>query len=932
MKKFVIVPLGICLFFIILSGFYLYRKYLVQVEAQKELMLWQASGTKTKFDVFNLRVSELPYIVMPFVGEKSMTEKDFINLNLYPGNMKRLEQFYLNNSHFIKGIYVNDTFGEVFDFYYDKDNNEFIKSTYKSRAINVLRSEIGVEIDKNSFFMILPIYHGNDLAGNAQVSIDVVSLFQEMFTPYLSKGDEWTTLVLDEETLYTLPLENEWKMTHEEGVVQGILLRNAGFLSGWIKNAKSSYRVVTYYESLKIPEYSLGIAFSGNISPFVSSYLWTFAFIFIFLVAVTVIALHTFHRMTVQNKDTIKKKEKEIQVLRTINQNIPVGLIVRRDNSFFAANDCLFALLEGYISATDIGRNMEELGFPTGFFKEHDQDESKEWDLCTFEKNGRELCLGRRQINMHMDGVKYSLDAFWDITELEQRIRSEITKSELLSRVSADVKKTLNNIRNAITLLEQQYPGEQHFEYINNLTGELSGFIDDVRDYADIEAGRIVLDEIPFNLIEEIKKVTDQYTLTAQQKGIELQTHVPSSINRNVVGDPQRFRQVLNELLSNALKFTNEGTIRVSIETKELHGRKTLVNCSVEDSGQGMSRQQLKDLFLLDLNAKDGQSIGLGVIIARKLVVMMGGNLRATSPSPISTNPEYPGTQFLFSINCYSDQPYYEKKLDFSSIVSYSQVNVLLIASESSQMLYLVNFMKSKKLHLDIYVYNQDSSDLLINKLIIDKGRYQMVIIAATTSEMTFAIADQIYQYNLTNDCLFVLTDTYCPRGHYRKAKAMNMDYYTTMSDDLSIYELILKTHFPNLSDRKDILIAPDLESKKLQILIGEDNELSQTVAKLIFKKIGLEVDLAQNALQLFKQLNEKTYDVIFIDLKFPPTDGFEVTEIIRQKGFKMPIIAMTSTLTKENIKHIADSGINEHVPKPLNPENVKNVLLKWFA
>jgi CheY-like chemotaxis protein len=78
--------------------------------------------------------------------------------------------------------------------------------------------------------------------------------------------------------------------------------------------------------------------------------------------------------------------------------------------------------------------------------------------------------------------------------------------------------------------------------------------------------------------------------------------------------------------------------------------------------------------------------------------------------------------------------------------------------------------------------------------------------------------------------------------------------------------------------------------------------------------------------------LNEKVYDVIFIDLKLPPTDGFEITEIIRKKGFKMPIIVMTSTLTKENLKLIADSGMNEHVPKPLNPDGIKNVLLKWFA
>ena len=527
MKKYVTIPLGICLFFMVVSGFFLYRKYLAQVETQKELMVWYVSDTKTRLEVINNRIKELPYIVMPIVGEKGMAEKDV--LNLYAGNIAQLEQFYTNNHSYIKGISVYDVFGDVFNLFYDKKNETFIPDIYKPRSISVLRSETGMLVDNNSFSMILPVYHGNTLAGNVIVNIDAMLLFQELFKPYLTKNDVWPTFVLDEEIL-TLPFEGEWMISHDKDVIQGIMNRTSGFFSGWIKGPESSARIVTYYESLMVPEHYLGMAFSGDISSFVFSSLWAFAVIFVILAAMTVVVSYAFHRITVHNKEAIHAKDQEIRLLRSISQNLPVGIIVSKDNTFYAGNDCLFALLDGYISTNDIGRNMEEMNFPPKFFQQPEHEEFQDWYLCTFEKNGHELCLGRRRMNMYLEGVEYAIDAFWDITDLRHRVRSEMTKSELLSRVSADVKKTLSSTRDAVALLLQQYPSEQHIGYIHEITDDLSGLIDDVQDYADIEAGFVVLDEEPFNLVEEVKKVTDMYQAEVQRKGIELQAHVASSI------------------------------------------------------------------------------------------------------------------------------------------------------------------------------------------------------------------------------------------------------------------------------------------------------------------------------------------------------------------------------------------------------------------
>ena len=925
MKKHIVIPFGICLLLIVLSALFLYWRYRVQVEAKKELMVKYVSETKMKLDIIALRVRELPYIVKPIIGERGMMDSDIERK--YAEEISLLERFYIGNNYFIKGISIYDRHGDVFNLYRDK-TGEFIHDIYRPRFISVLRSVPGVIAENSSLSIVNPVYQGIDLAGNVAVNLDLEPLQQELFKSYLETGNIWPTTILNAETTQTFPSEKEWVLSHEKNISWGVWEGKSGFFQGRIKGAESSAQVVTYYESLMIPEQSLGIAFSYNISPFIVSSFLTFAVFVVFLVSLALAVSFIMNRMIVQHSDTLNEKDQEIKLLQLLFSCAPVGIMVNRNNSLYTANNYFFTLLNEYLSLKDIGKSLEELNFPPCFFQQREQ-EFEGWGLYRFERNGREVCLGQRQMSMELRGNHYLIDTFWDVTEMEQlwkdSIHSEITKSELLRRVSAEVIKTLGNIENVTALLKEKHPEETHIEDINTITAGFSILIDEVRDYANIEAGRIVLDEIPFNLVEEIKKVTDAFHPEIQRKGIELNTHVASSAIRNIVSDPLRFRQILTELLNNAIKFTSKGSVRISLETTELQHRKVLIKCSVEDTGQGVLREKLKKLFLFDLRAKEEtEPIGLGIIITKKLVNMMGGSLRASSPSPISTDPLTPGMQFSFSIICFSDQPI-DKRLNYSAIVLYRQVNVLIITSNAHQMQHMSNYLNRQGIQSDIFVYNRDSADLLINKLIIDTNRYQLVVISAASSEMSFTIAEEIHRENLTGNSLYVFIDTHSQKGNYVKAKSLDMDYYFVTNSDISVYDTLLKTHFPNLSDADTS--ATSLVRKDLRILIAENNELSQAVAKLIFEKLDYHVDLASNAMLLINHLNRKSYDIIFMDLKLPPNDGFEMADVLRMKGFKMPIIAMTSTLTKENLKRITNSGMDGFIPKPLNPEKIQQIL-----
>ena len=931
MKKHIVIPFGICLLLIVLNGLFQLWKYQAQVETKKELMVKYVSETKIKLNSIALLARELPYIVKPIIGESGMVDAEVDEK--YRDEIALLEEFYVRNEYFIRGISVQDRYGDVLNIYRDKRTGEFIHDLYKPRSMSIPRSQPGVVFENNSFSIVNPVYKGNVLVANVSVNLDIVPLQLELFKSCLEKDNIWATCIFNQELTQTLPLEDELVLSHEKMISWGVWEQKSGFVQGRITGHESSAQVVTYYESLMIPEYPLGIAFSYNISPLIVSSFITFSVFTIILVVIAFAVSFVMNRMINQYNDTLNEKEQEIRLLQLIFSCAPAGIFVNRNNTLFAANNLFFTMLDGYLSLSDIGKEMEELNFPPSFHHQR-EPEFEGWDIYKFERNGKEICLGRRQMNFELSANRYIIDTFWDVTEMEHRLKdaihSVIAKTELLRRVCVEIMKLFDNFGDAINVMSQKFPDEEHFEQLNrlkNIKDSISELIVGVQDYTDIDAGRIALDEIPFNLIEEIKKVTDIFQPEVDRKGIELQAHVASSAIRNVVSDPKRFRQILTELLSNAISVTQRGFVRISLETVEMQGRKTLVKCSVEDTGIGMPREKLKKLFLIELRAKEEtESIGLGIVITRKLVDIMGGTLRASSPSPISTDPTTPGMQFSFSITCFSDQPF-DKQLDYSSITQYRLVNVLIITSGANQMQYLTNFLNWKGIQSDTFTYNRDSGELLINKLIIDKNRYQMVVISAETSELSFNIAEEVHREGLTANCLYLFIDAYSQKGNYVKAKSLNMDYYFVRSSDISVYDEILQTHFPNLSDTETPETA--LVRKDLRILVAENNALNETVVKVIFNKMGYEIDYASNALFLMNHLNRKTYDIIFIDLKFPPTDGFQMVDVLRKKEFTMPIIAMTSTLTKNNFKQIADSGMNGYVAKPLSPENIRQILVK---
>jgi signal transduction histidine kinase/CheY-like chemotaxis protein len=774
------------------------------------------------------------------------------------------------------------------------------------------------------------------LIGNLSVHFDMTQFLQTLYSDYLKNSDCWMTVILSLENAYmTFPLEDELTLANVPDVVEKIeQQQNSGYTLGVIGGQNEQYDVISYFRKLSFSGHYLGIIVSNDISGILHStrmFFIIFCLIAILLTSACILVLH-FHNFDL--KRTVREQHAQLELLETILQDVPVGMILFKDNKLITTNELALDLLSDFIQPTDIGNPYSTIEFPPHFLNRADNEDIDEWSIFSFEKFGGEIHLLKNQSDMRIHNEKYTIIVFSNITEMEKSrrnaVRSELTKSELLSRISRDFKRPLDSINDALALLIQQYPGDATLHHITGLVKFIADSMTNMQDFGDVEAGNVILDELPFDMNEAVEDVVDKYRKEIARKGIKLTLNVIPTSFRQIVGDAVRIKQILNQLLSNAVKFTEEGEIRISVETMLVEDNKMLIRCSVEDTGKGMSVEQLKNLFSLDTRAKSGDSMGLGTIIAKQLVNIMGGNILVSSPSPISRNSLTPGTKFFFTIRCDMDVICH-KELDFSSVVSYEQLGVLIIATDEHSIKSQLNYLQRQSINPDVYLYDKDVNGILLaNKLIIDRNRYQLIIIATNDSQTGFTIAEALCEKGLTKRFLFAFIDNYEQRGNYLRAKTLQMDYYLdNKTEDLAALNTILIENFPHLSrSEKD---GEEIR-KDLRILVCDNDTLSQTVTRLIFNTLGYNIDCVNNFEELKTCISNRTYDVLFMDIKFPPANATEVVRKLRNQGNKIPIIAITSMITKENIRKLSHVGISGYIQKPVETETIRQILYKWFV
>ena len=557
-----------------------------------------------------------------------------------------------------------------------------------------------------------------------------------------------------------------------------------------------------------------------------------------------------------------------------------------------------------------------------------------------YKKSGEEIVLYRKELPFSIQEKEYVISAFIDITPIENQRKyeeaSNTAKSDFLAKMSHEIRTPMNGIFGMAEALEKEKLSDNQKEYIQIIRRSadlLLNIIDDILDYSKIEAGKMQIEDVPYRLREEVAMSVDVFRAIAEEKGLPIEIKVDDNVPDKIIGDPFRLRQVLSNLISNAIKFTDQGKIVVFVELEEEYSGNLTLLFKVADTGVGIPKDRISSIFDSFTQAEKSTSrkyggTGLGTTICKQLVTLMNGEIWANSPSGLSVNEKNPGSSFNFTIEVFSNNEL-DKDLDFKNIKSFNEAKALIITSKYQANKRLFTFFNQLKIQTEHIQVNANDYVDLESSIYLKDVNYEVIFIVDELGLDGLNLAEKLHTDGLTKESRYFLISAEHKPENYIKTKLIGIDYYLHEPFEQKVLIAYLKEVFPSIKSED----VSSLElSKNLEILIAEDNLINQKVAQSIFSHLGQNIEIANDGNEVIEMVNSKSFDIIFMDLEMPDKDGFEAAEELRNNGFQMPIIAMTASVSESNKTHSLKVGMNDYIIKPVKRETIQAILEKWFA
>jgi two-component system, sensor histidine kinase and response regulator len=663
--------------------------------------------------------------------------------------------------------------------------------------------------------------------------------------------------------------------------------------------------------------------------------------------------LALYHDITRQKQAEAEIRRQQ-QYFQALVSNSPVAIVTLDLQHRIQSCNPAFESLFGYNLEEVQGRDLDQLIAPQNIFSEavdYTQQVIKGEKVHMFgqraRKDGSQVEVEVFGVPVIIGGVRVgSLGIYHDISELvrarEEAKAADRAKSEFLANMSHEIRTPMNGIIGMVDLtLNTELDAEQRdfLETARESADALMGLINDILDFAKIEAGRLDLEIIDFDLRSTVEGVAVSLAQKAELKGIEMACLIHHDVPALMRGDPGRLRQVLVNLVGNAIKFTNRGEIVIEVKRDAETSTHATLRFLVSDTGVGIPKDRLELIFERFMQVDSSTTrkyggTGLGLAISKQLAEMMGGKIGVESELGR-------GSTFSFTA-VFEKQPARVEAPDYVK-VDLNDLHVLGVDDNTTNRLILTRMLENFGCRITTLANGAETVATL--RAAYQSGDpFQMVLLDMQMPEMD---GEQVLQAikadPLVKDVAAVIILTSMGhRGDVSRLEAMGCSGYLLKPiKQGQLYEAIIavlgrRQATKAVEQRSGMVTRHLLSEQKRQstrILLVEDNPINQKLAVALLHKAGYPVDVAENGEQAVETLKTIPYQLVLMDVQMPVMDGLEATRMIRVmegKSRHVPIVAMTAHAMKGDKERCLAAGMDDYLSKPLEPNDVFAMIEQW--
>lgn len=638
---------------------------------------------------------------------------------------------------------------------------------------------------------------------------------------------------------------------------------------------------------------------------------------------------------------TIKKSEQELDEQKYALNAHSIVAVTDVEGSITYVNS-KFEEISGYSQAELIGKNHRIL---------NSGDKSKEYWQNMYNDISSGIVWNDEIKNINKSGEEYWVDTtivpFLDNdgkitsyvairTDITQKKKDEFllieakkvadesvkVKAEFFASMSHEIRTPMNGIIGMLGLLLKTKLSEiqNHQAYLAQTSAQaLLSLINDILDFSKFEADKLELEYKAFHIRDDFGDFAEAIAFKAQEKGIDIVLDMQGVAYETIVADAYRIRQILNNLVSNAIKFTHEGYVLITVALVEINEEEGRLLISVEDTGIGIPKDKISKLFdsfsqVDSSTTRKYGGTGLGLSIVKKLVEIMDGKIEVSSELD-------KGSKFELEIAVRLDK----ERLISSPDMDVSEIKALILdkSKKSAEVLakqlkhwgMSVSFEKDAQANYDIVFISNDENALSLGKSLkkeYENARFILMTSLADTANVSHYI-ESVY-------------DTYFPQPATTKDifKALHTLKSSSDSDEINAQE----------KESSAVVFNPDTK-----ILLVDDNKVNQLVALGLLEEFDLDADIANNGLEAIKAVEDagdEPYEIILMDCQMPEMDGYDATRALKSGKYgesivKIPVVAMTANAMEGDKEKCFASGMDDYISKPIDPARLQEVLKKYL-